>query len=223
MQRDPRPCEGGHWYPRPTLQSCLHRKTPCAPIGGCSFMATRSRSSFVRHAAVLLVGILGCERAPTAPTLDFRLVSLHDASNAGASYFYFLPPVGHQVSYSGVFDATASPEVRICEIAGSGCGIEVADMDMSSASGDERITVDAQNQLYETNWHSWRVPNYSSSKTRTYRIRVYVGGTLLGYADVWVGPSLPTIPIKFRLEVHAAPPPPPPAPVASFTFSCSHL
>jgi len=184
-------------------------------------MATRSCSRLVRHAAVLLVGILGCERAPTAPFLDFRLVSLNDGSNGGASYFRFLPPVGRQVTFSGVFDAAASPVVRICEVAGSGCGIEVATMTMSPASGDEIITVDAGDQRYETNWHSWRVPNFSSSKTRTYRIRVYVGADLLGYADIWVGPSLPTIPIKFRLETHA--PPPPPAPVASFAPTCSNL
>ena len=180
-------------------------------------MATRSCSPVVWGAAVLLVGILGCERTPTEPSLDFKVVKL----TTGAEYFFFLPPVGKQVNYSGVFDPAARPEVRICEVSGSECGIEVAHMTMSPASGDEMIVLDVSHELYLVNWHSWRVPNYTPSKTRTYRIRVFTEGNLLGYADVWVGPSLPTIPIKFRLEVHA--PPPPPAPVASFGFSCTHL
>jgi len=119
-----------------------------------------------------------------------------------------LPPVGNSVHSSGVFDPAARPEVFICEISGSACGIEVAHMTMSPASGDEMIVLDISNERYLVNWHSWRIPNYSPSKTRAYRIRVYTEGNLLGYADVWVGPSLPTIPIKFRLDEHAPPPPP---------------
>src|SRR5882672_181156 len=129
-------------------------------------MATRSCSRIWR-AAVLLVGILGCERAPTEPVLDFRLVSLNDGSNGGASYFLFLPPVGKQVRYSGTFDGTASPEVRICELSGNSCALQVALLTTSSANGGDFVTVDVADQRYEANWHSYRIPNYSPSKTRT--------------------------------------------------------
>ena len=112
-------------------------------------MATRSSSKRILRAAVLLVGILGCERSPTEPSLDFKVVKL----TTSAQFFFFLPPVGKQVNYSGVFDPAASPEVRICEVSGSECGIEVAHMTTSPASGDEMIVLDVSHELYLVNWH----------------------------------------------------------------------
>ena len=185
-------------------------------------MATRSRSSLVRRAAVLLVGILGCERVPTTPSLDFRLVRLSDGSVAAGSHFYFLPPIGHQASFSGDFDGSQWPVVRICEMAGGSCRLEVAAFSRTSGTGGQLVTVDSEMEWYQVNWKTWQIPNYSPDKTRTYRIRVSVGAQELGFADVWVGPSFPTIPIKFRIEQGAVTPPPP-APVASFTFSCVDL
>jgi hypothetical protein len=136
---------------------------------------------------------------------------LVDARNGGVSGFYFLPPLAPAVAYAGVFDATRTPSVEICVLAGDQCGAIMARFS-SSGSGAEHVRADLQNQNYIV---QWKTTQAGLSLTPVYRIRV-IDGAELGHADVKLirkgndAKSLPagitgvilgaTLPIKFRIE-----------------------
>jgi Tol biopolymer transport system component len=178
-------------------------------------MTTRSRSLPLRWVSlasvVLLAAALGCDRrAPTGPGRPFAVMDLVDAAhNDGIAGFYFLPPLAPQPTFTGAFDPTLSPLVRICELVEDGCGTEIV------VFGAPVVTVDLQDELYQVNW---RTQSYPVQTDHTYRIRVFLGTRELGHADIAMGDNRPTIPIKFRIEQGL-----PPAPVASFTFECQGL
>jgi hypothetical protein len=169
--------------------------------------------------AALLLAVAACTGdatspvGPTAPGGPSLIIS--DAAHAGAvPGFYFLPPAVPAPSYSGTFDAALSPRVEICELSGASCGPVIATYTMTSGSGSERVRVSTADQHYIVNWHT---NNFNLDPAKTYRISVYSGTFLLGFADVDVVSSgkelknvntqqfIPlqddrTLPIKFRIE-----------------------
>lgn len=136
----------------------------------------------------------------------------------GHQHFFFLPPMVPNPQAGGVFDSDLAPVVRICALAGSGCGIAPQDLiatyTTTSGPGSETVRVQAAAENYIVNWHT---DQFALNPDRNYRILVSVGGAEIGFADVDVvssgkelknvatGEYIPlldgrTLPIKFRIE-----------------------
>ncbi|HWP38462.1 MAG TPA: hypothetical protein VNL18_13010 [Gemmatimonadales bacterium] len=174
--------------------------------------------STVRVSALIAALVFaGCREdvptSPASPQFEIR-DGAHSGGNGG---FYFLPPLVGAPTYAGTFDAAQSPEVQICEWQGDGCADVVARYTMASGSGSELLRVSEADEHYSVNWHT---DQFDLDPEATYRIRVLVAGTVLGFADVDVvtsGKELRnvntgqyiglvdgrTLPIKFRIEVGA--------------------
>lgn len=180
--------------------------------------------------AILLTvvpGLLSCSigDAPTEPRFwnDPRR-AISDGAHQGNTHFYFLQPMVAAPSYSGSSDADASPTVAICKWdAGAGaCESMIAVFSMAEGTGSERLRYDASGEKFEVNWHTDRCLDgpCTLSSASTYRLRVLIGATELGHADVVVGANaqqlknvntnefIPlvngrTLPVKFRIEVGA--------------------
>jgi hypothetical protein len=178
-----------------------------------------------RHLAALLLPALAlvaaCTDRPTEPrALDVPAPSftIVDAAHGGAVGFYFLSPMVPAPSFGGTFDGTKAPVVTICALAGDACPMTVATF------AGSQVKVDLTAQSYGVNW---KTKDAGLDPTKTYRIQVTLGATVLGYADVVVvanGSQIKTVDksgyvavinggtlaIRFRIE-GTAPPPPPPA------------
>ena len=136
-----------------------------------------------------------------------------DGANGGNAHFFFLPPLRPQPVPNGAFDGSLPAVVEVCAV--SQCGISaIARFGTTTGTGSEQLRVSVADELYIVNWHT---DEFVLDPAVTYRIRVLVGGTVLGYADVDVvrtgselkrvdnGQFIPllngrTLPIKFRIE-----------------------
>jgi hypothetical protein len=152
----------------------------------------------------------GSENAPS-PTG----YAISDALHAdGNRHVFFLPPiVAAPGTTNGRFDPNVAAEVDICELTSVGCLTPfIAQFSRTTGSGPETIRLEGEQ--YIVNWHTDRFP---VSASKTYRIRLRVLGTILGFADVQVfanssqaknavtGETFAlvdgrTLPIKFRIE-----------------------
>jgi Bacterial Ig domain len=173
------------------------------------------RPKYVARAA-LLVAVAACTGDLTAPT-GGPAETISDAAHSGAvPGFYFLPPMVANPSYSGTFDGGLQPTVQICEMAGPACGPVIAQYTTTSGTGGQLVQVSGGS--YHVNWHT---NQFNLDPAKNYRISVYVGTFLLGFADVDVvstGKELKnvntqqyiplqddrTLPIKFRIETGIA-------------------
>jgi galactose oxidase-like protein len=175
-------------------------------------------------ALALVAGVTACRDAAMAPraslTTGPRFELQDGAHNSGNGHFYFLPPVTPQPVFTGSFDPSLEPIVRICEWTGSAClSPSLAEFTATTGPGAETVRVDVADELYVVNWHTDRL---ALDAIGTYRIYVFVSGTELGHADVdvlssgkdrrsvAVGAFVPllrgqTLPIKFRIEQGALP------------------
>ena len=174
---------------------------------------SRLKRAAATAAVLFIAGCSGDSAAPLTGPSDGPSKVISDAAHAGAvPGFYFLPPMVPSPSYSGTFDAGLSPRVEICELAGTSCGAAIATF--TSGTGSTNVRVSAADQNYIVNWHTGQ---YNLNTSKTYRISVYQGSFLLGFADVDVVgtakelknvdtqqfiPLLDdrTLPIKFRVE-----------------------
>lgn len=173
------------------------------------------------------VALVACQGTGTEPRVDRNRPShqIMDAAHDAAANpdFFFLPPLlpdpsGHPEFDADAFDATLSPVVEICQSDGTRCLPAAQQTDgFPIASGSDvldAVSVSEADQQYRLNWHTDRSVLNANI---TYRIRVLVAGTELGYADVDVvsngrelkrvetGEFIPllngrTLPIKFRIE-----------------------
>lgn len=173
-------------------------------------------STFV--ALVALAGLAACSEGPS--TVRSVAVSaqpnfaISDGAHSGNTHFYFLPPMVSTPTTTGTFDAQLAPTVEICVLANGECAALLATYTTTSGAGSETIRLDADQQQYLVNWHT---DLFTLSDASIYRIRVRVGGTQLGFADVQpvlsakelknvaTGQYVPlvegrTLPIKFRVE-----------------------
>jgi alpha-tubulin suppressor-like RCC1 family protein len=153
---------------------------------------------------VLLLSLSACISDPPLSSDVFDPASIiSDGAHSGNPHFFFLPPMLRAPVFSGTFDGSRSPVVRITEE-----GAPVVDLSASIPEGSEQ---------YQAIWHT---DAFNLDPAKTYRITVLVGGVVLGYADVDVvatggqlknvntGEYIPlldgrTLPIKFRIEVGA--------------------
>lgn len=125
----------------------------------------------------------GCDSAPTltspreAAPPSFGIFD--GAHSGGNPDFFFLPPmvpnpVNHPNFKAGEFNAQLRPRVTICQLDGSACGPNtVADFSPGQISlGTENYQVD------------WDTKASSLNTGELYRIQVFIGTMLLGFADV---------------------------------------
>lgn len=173
-------------------------------------------------AATLLAA---CDESPVDPPLASQpppiAATISDAVHGGGNpHFFFLPPMVESPAPTGTFDGTLDPVVEICVWDGAACGPILARYNSETGPGSETVRMDAADGQYMVSWHTddvlERFP-IEPEAGESYRIRVLVGPSLLGYADVQVvssggqlknvetGEYIPlldgrTLPIKFRLE-----------------------
>ena len=185
--------------------------------------------------AVLLLG--ACTDNPLSPkNPGGSHKAISDGMRQGNEHFFFLPPLVPPPVYSGVSDANAAPFVIICEWIADGnggqCGEIVAHFARAVDADDEGeedadiptgLRYNRTKERFHVKWDTEMCISgpCQLDPAKTYRIRVFVGSALLGYADVDVvadkkelknvatnefiglveGKKLP---IKFRVEVGAA-------------------
>jgi len=176
-----------------------------------------------RRAATLLLPVFtllaACNDRLTEPrALDVAAptFTILDAAHGGTAGFYFLAPMVPAPTYSGTFDGTKAPVITICALAGDSCATTVATF------AGSQVKVDLEAQSYGT---SWKTKDAGLDPTKTYRVVVSLGTTVLGYADLVVvanGSQIKTVDrtgyvalinggvlqIRFRIETVAPPPPP---------------
>ncbi len=178
----------------------------------------RSRSAPL--GLVLLLVAAGCSEGgvPTEPVhTGAPLLTVFDGAHDGIEGFYFLPSMVKNPSYAGTFDPTLSPVVEICET--TACTELHQTFSMTVGTGSEPVRLDEVNEHYIVNWHTDKTgpDGLGTEVGQTYRIRVQVAGTVLGYADVQMAGNGKearntttddvialvdgrTLPIKFRIE-----------------------
>jgi uncharacterized protein YjdB len=178
----------------------------------------------MRHLRLGLLSIVllhaGCGdlARPTANESGLPRFEIRDGAHDGNGHFYFLPPMVPNPAPTGRFDRTQTPRVEICEWSGGQCRLPlIAEFTTTTGSGSEIVRMDAGAEHYKVDWHTNDFPLVAG---RTYRIRVLILGTELGFADVQVvanskeaknmktGDVFPlvdgrTLPIKFRIEENA--------------------
>ncbi len=142
-------------------------------------------SPFRRQRLGLLLGLsLSACHDPSSPTayeLDAPpQLAIADAAHGGAAHFYLLPPLVPAPRTQGVFDPELLPEVRVCELARAGCGVEIGAFTVSSTPA---VTLDSANEAYGVTWDTRNARLRTSS---SYRIRVLVPPVELGFADLRV-------------------------------------
>lgn len=104
----------------------------------------------------------------------------HGGGNPG---FFFLPPLVADPSANPEFGdepaATVSPVVRVCRLAGDPtAGPTACAEEIVAFSGSQVSFVDGQHQV------NWDTKATTLSTTAFYRLSVYVGTQMLGFADV---------------------------------------
>ena len=161
--------------------------------------------------ALLVAACADPDRAPLGPAPVDRTPSfaISSPTEGGPAGFYFRPPIAAALAaYPGTFDATLLPTltVKVCPSELGACtGADVV-FDQSTKPA---VTLDLAAQTYGVVW--------SPPATGAFRVRVYSGSTLLGFADVAVAANgsqlrdVPlghvgtvrnaSLPIRFRVEV----------------------
>jgi len=173
-------------------------------------------------AAVSLFLLIGCRSdSVSPPSLGGPMFAVSDGAHDGNPDFFFLPPLFkspvNDADYQpAAFNGRLRPAVEICEL-----GAPAADGSRECVAGTPfkrfepaAVTVSLTDQQYQVNWKTDDPP---LSVDRLYRIRVLVGTTQLGFADVdpvSTGKELKnvqtgeyiglvdgsTLPVKFRIE-----------------------
>lgn len=125
------------------------------------------------------------EVQPPAPALQV----VDGANNGGASNFFFLPPLARYVRPTGDFDPRRAPVVEVCKLSRGACsGDPVARFTTSDGPRDRTIraypfdTREGVRGFYLVTWDT-RHAEPRLVVDRTYRVRVLVDGSELGYAD----------------------------------------
>jgi hypothetical protein len=178
--------------------------------------------------AVVVVAGCGDNAVPTGTVPTPHFLISDGARQNGNPGFFFEPPISKIASAEreygdAPFTGDKSPDVRICELDGDpnmNALVECArntlgnEIVVASFSG---AAVTVQDAKYQVNWHT---DESNLAVTKFYRILVFVGPQLLGFADVdpvntgreiksiQSGEIIPlvdgrTLPIKFRIETDA--------------------
>jgi hypothetical protein len=120
--------------------------------------------------------------APVAPNATPRLAISDGSQPGGDAHFFFLPPIGQNRAYTGAFDASAAPIVRVCRWTGTACdGQWVAEYTRTGGTGGETIDVFPATGQYRVDWPTVGLPPGS-----IYRIHVILDGAVVAFADAKV-------------------------------------
>jgi hypothetical protein len=184
-------------------------------------MNRRTRLMFTGAACILL---FGCRGDTVSPKTDIPMFAVSDGAHNGNPDFFFLPPLFKSPVNDPNYEPNAAnmslkPAVEICEL-----GAAAADGSRQCIAGPPLkrfdpsvVTVSLTDQSYQVNWHT---DESALDPAKYYRIRVLVGTSLLGFADVdpvsngsqlknvqtneYIGlVDGRTLPIKFRIETGA--------------------
>ena len=131
--------------------------------------------------------VTACSDQPTSPPgtpAQPPSVAISDGANGGGNPgFFFLPPLvpdpSNNVEFGDAPAATVSPVVRICRLASDPTlGPTTCVQEITSFSGS---AITLTNGVYQVNWDTKAT---ELSTTAFYRMSVYVGTQMLGFADV---------------------------------------
>jgi len=172
-------------------------------------------------AVATLALLISCQSDNLTRTIDGPMYAVSDGAHDGNPDFFFLSPLFQNPSNDpnyepAAFNGALRPAVEICEL-----GAPAPDNTRECVAGDPikrfapgSVNVSTTDQLYHVNWNT---DESNLVVTSYYRIRVLVGPTELGFADidpVSSGKDLKnlqtgeyiglvdgrTLPIKFRIE-----------------------
>ena len=105
--------------------------------------------------------------------------SMASGVHGGSPHFFFLPPLAPKSTFSGTFDGSLDPVVKICAWTGTECdGPPVAEL-TTEGRGSQRVRV--KRDHYSVKWHTKR---FNLLENQVYRISVLVEGMELGHLDV---------------------------------------
>jgi hypothetical protein len=133
--------------------------------------------------AALLLALQACvgDSVPTkllGPDSGKPSFAISDGAHPpGQAGFYFLPPLVPRPTYSGQFDPTKSPAVRIICTGATGPQCPT----FMTAS----VKVDSKGERYVASWKGTKVDRNVELGPGRYRIEVSIGQNLIGYADIW--------------------------------------
>lgn len=140
------------------------------------------RRNSARLAALLIV--LHACTDPTGPTNQLDIVpddpafaildANHDSSVKG---FYFLPPLVPPPAFKGQFDPNQSTEVRVVCTGATGPQCPVVKAMTANVILSE--------EMYSATWKPSKAEKQVELGPDKYRVEVYIGQELLGYADLW--------------------------------------
>jgi len=164
-------------------------------------------------AAGTLAFLFACTGDSVAPPIGGPSFAVSDGAHDGNPDFFFLPPLFKNPSSDPDFEPAAfnpnvKPVVEICELTASFTCVE------PPLRRFETAELSLAGQHYQVNWNTTET---ALDVTKFYRIQVFVGTTLLGFADVdpvSSGKDLKsvatgeyiglvdgrTLPIRFRIE-----------------------
>lgn len=145
----------------------------------------------MRRVAPLLLGaviLVGCQDqdSPTAPMQLEPSFAIHHAPTGGNPNFFWLPPIVNNSAATGPANMALSPTVRVCPApaildpmsAPPPCTPADALVEFSGAE------ITKASDQYHVNWHTKSTANLVVG--RTYRVFVLVGGTVVGFIDVYI-------------------------------------
>jgi hypothetical protein len=142
------------------------------------------RLPLVGAACILM---FGCRGDTASPIVDTPTYAVSDGAHNGNPDFFFLPPLFKSPTTNPNYEPTGAnmslkPAVEICEL-----GAAAADGSRECIAGppvkrfDPSVVTTTVDQAYMVNW---KTDESALNIDKFYRIRVLVGSTLLGFADV---------------------------------------
>jgi hypothetical protein len=154
----------------------------------------RPHSRWIGAATLLPAFLAACsDTPPTAvqqpPSAQVPVTQISDAVDApGRTGFYFLAPMVPDPSpFTGTFDATLSPEVRVCRLVvvadGMACSGDAPLRSFTMTSSGDAVTVNTAKQSYNVNWAT-KNDALDLGKDK-YRVQVIVADNVIGFADLW--------------------------------------
>src|SRR5688572_11683896 len=152
-----------------------------------SVRLTSSRRFALVPVIVSLTALAACgPDEPTAPspaqatglTPVSPLAAISDATHGieGNNHFFWLPPIGPDTTYHGVFDPGLQPQIRICRVIALPCTAPMVTFPSGS------IAVNTTAQSYSAVW-STKPTNITIDD---YRAEVWISGRKMGFADIRV-------------------------------------
>jgi hypothetical protein len=141
-----------------------------------------------------------CTDAPTEPDLESPVLQIVSVAGSPSGHFYFLPPIAAGTGFSGTFDTglLSQLQIRVCALSSGATPACVGgDIVSFSSSTSPAILLDAVGENYSVNWSTKKG---GLSTSINYRIRVFAGSLLLGFADLDVVTNkkqLASVPAEF--------------------------